>query len=301
MFSSPVVNAETVVTTIQLIGIALSASLFLTESVLTLWLLVTRRRSKTFWGECACLLRRRPWGESDVVWVLGILFLINLPGLLQTLSPTPSPLPPPVEATAVSSSTTGTLIMLMHPLLLYGGILLIVRHRLGVRDRSWHEAFGGYAKDPGHDARLGVLYGLAAVPAIVVVSGFYLLLLQLMRLPIDPQPAILWVTSAGLSSWQRALLLLLVIVIAPIAEELLFRGVLFPAALRHMSWPRALCLQGLLFGAVHLHLPSLGALTTAGMLFGMGYLVTGSLLTPILMHVIFNATSILLLFSFNPC
>ena len=278
----------------QLVGMALSGALFITEVTLLLWVLVARRRPHAFWDHCSIRLGRRPWGQSDVIWCLGILLVMNLPALAQQLAPVQTP---PEEMAA--PSTLGVVMVLIYTLTMYGATLFAIWCRLSMTRCTWRHAFGGYTGSDGLHVRQGILYGMRSVPAIVGVSAVFLALLTSLGVPLETQPAISMVSMPGLAVWQRALLLLLVIVAAPIGEEFLFRGVLLPALLRGGSWPRALLLQALLFGAIHMHLPSFAALTAAGMLFGMGYMATGSILTPIVMHMVFNATGILILFSFE--
>ncbi len=86
------------------------------------------------------------------------------------------------------------------------------------------------------------------------------------------------------------------VIIAPLWEEVVFRGVLYPFCKAHLGrWP-ALITTGLLFGAIHGHLPSFLPLALLGVVLGLAYERTGSLWSPILLHTFFNlGTSINLL------
>ncbi|MGB2986003.1 MAG: CPBP family intramembrane glutamic endopeptidase [Phycisphaerae bacterium] len=80
------------------------------------------------------------------------------------------------------------------------------------------------------------------------------------------------------------------IVIAPVAEEFFFRGLLqtFLIRLVRNRW-LAIGLASLAFGAVHLSQPhAVGALAVLGLLIGYAYERTGSLLPPIAIHAAFN-------------
>jgi membrane protease YdiL (CAAX protease family) len=84
------------------------------------------------------------------------------------------------------------------------------------------------------------------------------------------------------------------ILIAPAAEEILFRGILYPA-IKERGWPRtALIGTSLLFGAIHGHLPSFVALSFLGLVFALLYDRTSNLLAPILAHSTFNAVNFFL-------
>lgn len=86
------------------------------------------------------------------------------------------------------------------------------------------------------------------------------------------------------------------VLIAPIWEEIVFRGVLYPFCKARMGrWP-ALVFTGVLFGSIHGHLPSLLPLILLGIILGLAYERSGSLWSPILLHAFFNlGTSINLL------
>ncbi len=79
-------------------------------------------------------------------------------------------------------------------------------------------------------------------------------------------------------------------VVAPIAEELFFRGVLQTVLLRVFTrrWI-AIAVSAVLFGLVHLPQPdSVPALILLAVLLGYAYERTGSLVAPILIHALFN-------------
>ena len=77
--------------------------------------------------------------------------------------------------------------------------------------------------------------------------------------------------------------------IAPIAEEILFRGQLQPAVERRFGpWP-AIIAPAVLFGAVHLQPLAAIPLIVTGILLGWLRWKTGSILVPIVFHVLMNA------------
>ena len=90
-------------------------------------------------------------------------------------------------------------------------------------------------------------------------------------------------------------LLLVSVLLAPLAEELLFRGLLFDALRRRWPfWPVAVG-TGVLFAATHLSLLTIPALTVLGV--GLAWLKEryASLYPPILLHAINNAVAMRLL------
>jgi membrane protease YdiL (CAAX protease family) len=85
------------------------------------------------------------------------------------------------------------------------------------------------------------------------------------------------------------------IMIAPVFEEFLFRGFAYPVLKQRWGTWRALMAVSAVFAAIHFHLPSLGPLFTLGVGLGLAYELSGSLLAPITMHALFNATNVAML------
>jgi membrane protease YdiL (CAAX protease family) len=72
-------------------------------------------------------------------------------------------------------------------------------------------------------------------------------------------------------------------------EEIIFRGMLLPSLSRYLGFTIALILQSFIFTAYHFFpLQNSLLLFIMGIFFGLGYLWSGSLLTPVLAHLIEN-------------
>ena len=83
--------------------------------------------------------------------------------------------------------------------------------------------------------------------------------------------------------------------IAPVFEEVFFRGLAYPALKQRLGPARALVLVSAAFALVHFHAPSVVPLFALSLALGLAYEYTGSLLTPIAIHALFNATNVLTL------
>lgn len=99
-------------------------------------------------------------------------------------------------------------------------------------------------------------------------------------------------------------LAVLVVVVAPITEELLFRGVLFASLRRKIGVHFAALLSGAVFAVVHVEVLAtqplgLGGLTLAGVLLAYAFHYTKSLRVAIVIHAVYNgvAFSLILLLS----
>lgn len=83
--------------------------------------------------------------------------------------------------------------------------------------------------------------------------------------------------------------MLLVSVVAPIFEEVIFRGFIYNALRKRMSNTSAVILQGLLFGVVHDYpITGMISVSAGGMLLAMVYRWRQTILAPMLLHCMFN-------------
>jgi uncharacterized protein len=81
------------------------------------------------------------------------------------------------------------------------------------------------------------------------------------------------------------------VIIAPLAEELIFRGYVYGVLKRFTDGYFAALGSALVFAIVHMHIGTLVPLFVLGLLLVLAYEVTGSLLVAIFIHAIFNASS----------
>jgi membrane protease YdiL (CAAX protease family) len=90
------------------------------------------------------------------------------------------------------------------------------------------------------------------------------------------------------------------IIIAPVAEEMLFRGVLY-AGVKQMGFPRiALWGTALLFATIHFSAAIFVPLTVFGLALAWLYDRTDNLLAPISAHATFNAINLLIMYFWEP-
>ncbi|MFZ4515421.1 MAG: type II CAAX prenyl endopeptidase Rce1 family protein [Acidimicrobiia bacterium] len=99
---------------------------------------------------------------------------------------------------------------------------------------------------------------------------------------------------------QRLLLVIGVVVLVPLVEELLFRGALLRALLRHLPVTIAIVVDALAFAAAHLLDPkaiyALPALATVGTLAGWLAVRSGRIGPAIALHAGFNFLAVVLMF-----
>ena len=114
----------------------------------------------------------------------------------------------------------------------------------------------------------------------------------------EPQmQEILQSLSAAPLPWQQILLVFAIVVLAPLGEEILFRGFLYRACAARFGPFWGMALSGLLFGAAHLEWQVFPAFAVLGMVLAHLYRKSGNLWLCIATHAVFNAIGVVLLFS----
>ena len=99
----------------------------------------------------------------------------------------------------------------------------------------------------------------------------------------------------GRDIWQRASLLVFAVILAPVAEEMLFRGILLPLLVRRTGAMAGLLLTAVGFAALHGNLGTFVPLAVISVALSLAYARTGSLLVPMAMHALFNGANLALL------
>lgn len=90
------------------------------------------------------------------------------------------------------------------------------------------------------------------------------------------------------------LLFVTIAVVAPLLEEILFRGLLQNALSKRLPVWAAIALSALIFGAMHMDFYAMPPLVLMGAIFGVIYHLTGSLRVTIVLHMINNAAALAL-------
>jgi membrane protease YdiL (CAAX protease family) len=100
--------------------------------------------------------------------------------------------------------------------------------------------------------------------------------------------------------WQLGIMAFTAIVLAPIAEEALFRGILYTTlkqrGFRRLAWWG----NAVMFGIIHANLTALLPMIFLGLIWTWLYERTQNLLAPIAGHMTFNAISFFLLATNTP-
>ena len=236
-------------------------------------------------GASVARLQARPWQPTDAVLLLLAILLPMTPALLAMLRPSDHTARPPTRAPQFVPY------LLYYALLLAGVLVAARRTGLGIG-----AALGITRETRWPSVRTGLVLGFAMLPPVILTAWLADGLLRWLGLPPSQQAVFTTLADPSLGTAAQALLIFVAVVVAPLAEEAVFRGVVFPALLHSGRLFRALLLVNVLFALLHLHLPSCLPLLAVGLSLSFGMLATGSLLTPAIMHAIFNGEMLLIFY-----
>lgn len=183
-------------------------------------------------------------------------------------------------------------------LTLPGAIALLLSTQVAFLLVSWLLVFrpgalAGLPSLPGRDAgravALGAGWGLVAWFGSTVLAAGAAALLEAIGMEVEPEAA-----QQAISMVEPWLVVLSVVILAPIAEEVFFRGVVFNALRREGGRRWAFVGSAVLFGAIHLSLVLFLPLLLLGLALAWIYERTNNLLAPIAMHATVNGISVIL-------
>jgi hypothetical protein len=231
------------------------------------------------WGVTLALVRR-PWQLHRFRRQLAVLLICMYSGFL---------LGAWAQVTAGRGPVgVSTVQMLVAVLSFQGCALVWIGALLREHGLSWREAFG-LSSNVSRASLIGVAAGSLFLPlgwALQRVSG--------LLMKMEPQQAVETLRKAAI--WpDRVALGLVTIALVPVAEEALFRGVLYPW-IKQAGFPRlALWVTSIGFAAIHLNMVSFVPLLVFALLLTYLYEKTGNLIAPIVAHGLFNALNFLAL------
>ena len=178
-------------------------------------------------------------------------------------------------------------------LLVYSIVMALIALVNRRRGGSWAIDFGMGFRQLRKLALSPLLY-LATLPFLMLAATVWHLLLQYgFGVKIELQEVAQIFTQE--LSWLQLLYILMAIIVAPLYEELMFRGMVFPYLVKRVGLAGGTVLVSLLFAGMHFHLPSFVPLLLLSAVFCLAYWRTGSLWVGIGIHAIFNGVSILAL------
>jgi membrane protease YdiL (CAAX protease family) len=216
----------------------------------------------------------------------------------------------------------------------YGSALVGIAWTLRVERFGWTEVFGFRSPGAARSVLLGLLAGSVATPLVMTVQVLAGTVMTWIHVEPAAQPVIKLIESAQ-SPFDQACFGVVTILVAPVVEEMLFRGVFYPSLKQYFpALSRLLILQfiarkahgwrrrrlaawllratqlargrrnaglfsaavvSLLFACFHGNWLALAPLFLLALLLTALYEKTGNLLAPIMTHSLFNAVNFALI------
>jgi membrane protease YdiL (CAAX protease family) len=144
-------------------------------------------------------------------------------------------------------------------------------------------------KEPMRAVASGIGLGIVAWFVTTLLLNGVAMLMEAVGLEPEPQAA-----EQALGLLDPWLVVLAIVILAPIAEELFFRGVVYNAWLREGGPRWALIGSAILFAVIHLSLVTLLPIFVLGLALAWLYRRSGTLLAPIAMHMTVNGITVVL-------
>jgi len=162
---------------------------------------------------------------------------------------------------------------------------------------TWRETFaalGLTSRRPLEDVGVGAFNYVLLMPLFIAVTAFSGWIFRHYHTPINP---VQFDSMMAQSNLDRLLLLLVTAVAAPIVEELMFRGLLYPALKNNWGKIGGALFSGAVFAVVHPTIPSgFLPIMLLGVALALTYERRASLLPSIVMHGIHNGLILFTIF-----
>jgi membrane protease YdiL (CAAX protease family) len=194
------------------------------------------------------------------------------------------------QALQNESARLVVLIYLLTPPLEVAAVAAILLHKDLWRrflERNYH-----WRRGLSRQVAEGFMWGIGIIMLTAVLVS---LESNSLHMPVQPNNPFVYSPAVQKTPWELALVIALaVVVMAPLAEEALFRGLLYGGIRKTFGrWPAAL-VSALIFGAAHMNASLLLPLAVAGLILAMIYERSDSLWPSTVAHATLNGVSVLL-------
>jgi membrane protease YdiL (CAAX protease family) len=181
--------------------------------------------------------------------------------------------------------------LLLGTLSFHGTVIVLGTAFLASRGSDWREVLG----TAGWKRSLALACGALVVIAPVIMGLEYASEMALKKLhwPVENQLAVRMILDAR--PGIRVYLAVFAVVLAPVAEEFFFRGLLFSTA-KQFGWPKLGWFGvSFLFALMHVNAPTFVPLFALALVLTWLCEKTNGLLAPIIAHSLFNTANLILL------
>ncbi len=236
------------------------------------------------WREKAHRILWRPWRWKDVWWMVAALLLVGLMSdvaLAYLVSPR-------WKAFLLESSPFETERFTFQFLRFHVVGLLFLWALLRMRRMSWAVAFGLDARRLPRAVWVAVIALLAYLPVALFYSSVYQMLLKLVGYEGGVQDVLVNISKE--TRWSgRVVFFIAAGVLAPLFEEMFFRGMLLPVLSKRLRVEWAVVAVSLLFALVHWDVSQFVTLFLLSVTFCLAYIYSETLWAPMVMHGLYNS------------
>lgn len=220
-----------------------------------------------------------PWTLRDVFWAIivaaaGIVVLnvavLGLNGLLRI---------------SISENNVALmLLVIVQDMIIVGAAwtFSVLRYRVG-----WEQL--GLRR---FDAAFGCLFSFALLGLSYLIRICYVVIAMALGLELQPQEVIYRMDVSG---WNFLITFVSVAVIAPLTEEIFFRGFLYASLRTRVGVSKAMLISTLFFTALHFSVDAFIPILVLGVFLAWVYEKTGSLYPGILLHAANNGVALIAL------
>jgi len=225
------------------------------------------------------MLSEKPWKPHLVVRLLAALFAGLLLGALVVQG---------YHSQIGDKNPSDRLLIFILGVLSFHGVGLVLVH-VFVREHgiTWREAFGFGEPRLGRAMFLAVLVAIMIMPIALSLRELSARLLSRLEVSTKPQEAVRVMQEAS-SPAELAIYGVFAVLVAPFIEELIFRGVLYPALKQNGNRSLALWGTSIFFAITHANIAAMLPLTVLAVILTLLYETTNNLLAPMLTHSLFN-------------
>jgi membrane protease YdiL (CAAX protease family) len=270
----------------QLIA-GLIASIILAAGIVAdVFILSTLKKKKIDWKARLLQLQARPWNHFDGIYILLVLGTLFAALILSAQIMDQSGI--------VLSDNTQNIILLAETIIMHGITIAAIENLRRKHKLSYKACFSTPQLSLPSALKHALLLYIALIPPIIVIAAIVNGILTHFHIPIESQQILEMFSESTTPLWMRSTTILLAVVMAPIIEETIFRGIALPIAIKHTSPIMAIFATSAIFALIHGNLQAIAPLFILATGLSVAYIYTRSLIVPIAMHAIFNTASIIL-------
>lgn len=234
------------------------------------------------------MLSLKPWRAEAVIQLIAGVFVCLCLGVAVILGLRQA-------GVAAFQSPDSFACVLVATLSFQGATWILIFVFLKLHGMDWRDAFGLRNTHLLRSLALALGVLVVALPIVLGLQQVSVLVLGKLGWQPEDQRAVDLLVNAD-SGWMRVYLAFFAVVLAPVAEEFIFRGMLFPFV-KQLGWPKLAWIGvSLLFAFIHLNAPTFVPLFVLALALTWLYEKTDCLLASITVHSLFNATNLIILF-----